>query len=231
MPKRSPKKTASKTPAAPVDLSYIAEDLRPLAVPIDTLKLDERNANTHDERNVSAIAASMRSAGVVKPIVVQVPGNIVRAGEGAVLAARANGWTHLPAVRVQFRDDNAATGFAIADNRTAELSEWNEDRLKELLADIEWDDLELARMADDLLAEIDADAAQAVTVAQTSTTTLPGDDDEPAAGDAATSGGGDPDADAGKVFKIVVECGSEQQQAELLERFAGEGLTCRALRA
>src|SRR5262249_21277349 len=30
-------------------------------------------------------------------------------------------------------------------------------------------------------------------------------------------------------YKVIIECVSEQQQAELIERFAGEGLTCRAL--
>ena len=35
-------------------LDYIAEDIRGLAVPVEDLKLDERNARTHDERNIAA---------------------------------------------------------------------------------------------------------------------------------------------------------------------------------
>ena len=49
----SPKRKAKPAP----DLAHIAADLRPLAVPIERVKLDPQNARTHDARNVSAIAA------------------------------------------------------------------------------------------------------------------------------------------------------------------------------
>jgi len=110
----------------------ILDSLRPLAVAIDTLQLDPRNARTHPERNVVAIARSLAEFGQRKPIVVQRQGLVVRAGNGAVLAARSLGWTQIAAVVVD-EGDVRATAYAIADNRTAELAEWDDALLAELL--------------------------------------------------------------------------------------------------
>jgi ParB-like chromosome segregation protein Spo0J len=109
-------------------VNTIAEPLRSLAVPIADLNLDPANARTHGEKNLAAIRASLAQFGQRKPIVVQRAGMIVRAGNGTVTAAKALGWTHIAAVVLD--DDNAtAAQFAIADNRTAELAEWDPDAL------------------------------------------------------------------------------------------------------
>lgn len=111
---------------------HIAESLRPLAVPIDTLMPDAANARRHSERNLEAIKASLTRFGQRAPIVVQRDGMIVRAGNGRLEAAKSLGWTHIAAVIV---DDSSvdAVAFAIADNRTAELAEWDTETLATLL--------------------------------------------------------------------------------------------------
>lgn len=110
----------------------IAEQLRTLAVPIASLNLDPSNARVHGEKNLAAIRASLAQFGQRKPVVVQRAGMIVRAGNGTVQAAKALGWTEVAALVVD--DDNAtAVQFAIADNRTAELAEWDPDTLALLL--------------------------------------------------------------------------------------------------
>jgi len=113
-------------------LTHIAEALRPLAVPVVDLVLDPANARKHPERNLDAIAASLRRFGQRKPVVVQKAGMIVRAGNGTVTAARSLGWSHVAAVVVDEASVDA-TAFAIADNRTAELAEWDEPVLAGLL--------------------------------------------------------------------------------------------------
>ena len=207
------------------DLSYIDERLRPLAVPIAELVLDPRNARIHDERNLAAIAASLRVYGIRKNVVVQLADDrkIVRAGNGTVQAAIANGWTHVPAIFVT-EDDQAATGFAIADNRTAELSEWNEDMLREALAELPLDGLdgELARMFSDL----DADINEALAAAEETPALRSKGGSDPAeqSGSPTTSAPPDP------AWKILVTCQNENQQKELLERLQAEdGLEVRAL--
>lgn len=101
-----------------------------LAVPIDSLKPDPRNARSHSERNVGAIEESLKAHGQRKPIVVQLPGRVVRAGNGTMTAALRLGWTHLAAVMVE-ESDADALAFAIRDNRTAELAEWDLEVLAE----------------------------------------------------------------------------------------------------
>jgi DNA modification methylase len=121
------------------ELTHIAEDLRPLAVPIDDLVEDPANANIHDERSIRAIMASYARYGQRKPIVVNRNGNIIEAGNGQLDAARELGWTHIAAV---FVDDDPTThaGFAIADNRTAQLSHFDDDALARLIASVRSED-------------------------------------------------------------------------------------------
>lgn len=111
---------------------YIADGLRHLAVPLDTLTPDAANARRHGTKNMEAIKASLARWGQRQPIVVQRNGMVVRAGNGRLEAAKALGWTHIAAVVVD--DDSAdAVAFAIADNRTAELAEWDTETLATLL--------------------------------------------------------------------------------------------------
>lgn len=118
--------------------AHIAEQLRHLAIPITSLVLDPSNARKHGERNLEAIKASLAKFGQRTPIVVQRDGMVVRSGNGRLLAAKALGWTEIAATIID--EDNAtAAQFAIADNRTAELAEWEEDTLALLLDGMDQD--------------------------------------------------------------------------------------------
>lgn len=184
-------------------LDYIAEPLRPLAVPICELNADPANARRHPDRNMAAIEASLRRWGQRFPIVVQRQGMVVRAGNGRLEAARRLGWTHLAAVVVD-EDSVEATAFALADNRSAELASWDDEALAALLESVPKDmptgfsesDLE------ELLAKLNP----------------------------AEDGAADTSAVIGDMtYKVIAECDGEQQQVELLERLEAEGYTCRAL--
>ena len=97
---------------------------------ITELSLDPSNVRKHGRKNLDAIKASLRKFGQQKPIVVDAKG-IVLAGNGTLAAAQELGWTEIDIVRTQL-EGVEATMFAIADNRTAELAEW-EDSLTEVL--------------------------------------------------------------------------------------------------
>lgn len=116
------------------DLRSIAPTLRSLAVRIDGLRLDERNARLHPEKNLRAIERSLSEYGQQKPIVVDRDG-VVIAGNGTLAAARSLGWQYIAASTTNLSGD-AARLFAIADNRTAELAEWDRDQLAEILREI-----------------------------------------------------------------------------------------------
>jgi ParB-like chromosome segregation protein Spo0J len=109
------------------------------SVPIDSLSPDPANARKHNSRNLDAIAASLRRFGQQKPIVVDSRG-IVRAGNGQLAAAKSLGWTHINIVRSDL-SPSELSAFAIADNRTAELAQWDVEVLNQLLADGELGDV------------------------------------------------------------------------------------------
>jgi hypothetical protein len=104
------------------DLSYIAEPLRLLATPLDSLALDPANVRRHPEQNMEAIKGSLRRFGQQKPIVVGSDGVIV-VGNGTVEAPRTLGLTQVTAVGTELNGSDR-TAYAIADHRTAHLAEW-----------------------------------------------------------------------------------------------------------
>ena len=114
----------------------INAQLRPLVRPIQALRLDERNARTHDERNLKAIADSLARFGQQKPCIALADGRVL-AGNGTVMAALRLGWTELAVVVFDDEDAAAAAGYAIADNRTSDLSRFERDPLLAALAEAE----------------------------------------------------------------------------------------------
>ena len=116
-----------------------------MKVQIAQLSLDPTNARKHSQRNLDAIAASLKKFGQRKPIVVHK--GVVLAGNGTLEAAKTLGWTEIEVAEVPSDWDlDTAKAYALADNRTAELAEWDESELaKQLLElqDADWDITEL----------------------------------------------------------------------------------------
>lgn len=128
-------------------------------VPISTLSLDPANVRRHPERNMDAIMGSLKRFGQQKPIVVDAKG-VVIAGNGTLAAAKQLGWKEIAVVRSDLIGSDA-TAFAIADNRTAELAEWDDDALAKTLAALQIEDEELANATGFEDADIEAMLAPA----------------------------------------------------------------------
>ena len=111
---------------------------------IASLMLDPANVRTHDAKNLGAIKASLARFGQQKPIVVNGKG-IVVAGNGTLIAAKMLNWSSVEIVRTDL-EGAEAIAYAIADNRTAELAEWDTEALATQLAAIQIDDEELANI-------------------------------------------------------------------------------------
>ena len=112
-------------------MDNIIEQLKPLSVDIKTINLDKKNARMgHD---VTQLIASLTKYGQRKPIVVNKNTMTIEAGNGTYQAAKKAKWTNIAAVFVE-DDANTAMGYAIADNRLAELSEWDDTQLMKSLA-------------------------------------------------------------------------------------------------
>lgn len=106
-----------------------AEALRSLLVVLESLELDPDNARRHPRANIDAIKTSLDKVGQRKPIVIAV--GTVFAGNGTVIAARELGWTHLAAVPSEDLSSDALRAYAIADNATTDLGEWEAAKLRE----------------------------------------------------------------------------------------------------
>lgn len=191
------------------DLSYISQDLRVLArpillpgpdgTPVQEFAFDPKNANDHGEESIDGICASLAEFGQRKPVVANLRTMRFEAGEGTVRAAIRLGWTHIAVVRVN-DDESTATGFAIADNRAAELSTWNQQRLAELLPQVQED---FSDLFDELLmSELDR-----------------GSSPEPETKEVPVT----------QKFGLYLELASETEQKGLYERLKREGFSVRVL--
>jgi len=135
------------------DLGYIIPPLREHATPVDDLKIDPANANTHPDKNMRAIRDSLHEFGQRQVIVARENGTVI-AGNGRLEAAREMGWSHIACVQVD-DDEITAMRYAIADNRSGELSEWDDEVLAQTLDAIrEQDDLQGTGFEDDDLDEL-----------------------------------------------------------------------------
>jgi hypothetical protein len=113
-------------------------------ISVADLSLDPSNVRKHSRRNLDAIKASLRKFGQQKPIVVDAKG-IVLAGNGTLTAAQELGWTEIEITRTELAGVEA-TAFAIADNRTAELAEWEEDKLNAVLKSLQDEGVDLVNV-------------------------------------------------------------------------------------
>lgn len=119
-------------PVTDEECPYIAPDIRALAVPIVFPLEDPENARAHPVRNVEAIAASIRRFGQRTPIVVNRRTRYVEKGNGTLAAMLSEGYRYIAAVLVD-EDPATSTAYAVTDNRTSDLSEWNIPHLRRAL--------------------------------------------------------------------------------------------------
>jgi len=111
---------------------------------ISSLNHDRLNARTHSPRNLQAIAASLEQFGQRRPVVIRSDGTIL-AGNGLTMAAAQLGWDSVDVTVVPDDwTDEQARAYAIADNRTGDLADWDEQVLIESLEMIDSDELLLA---------------------------------------------------------------------------------------
>lgn len=110
-------------------------------VPIDSVSIDAANVRRHPEKNLTAIKASLVKFGQQTPIIIDERG-VVIVGNGRLSAAKQLGWTSIEVLRTSLSGAEAIA-YSIADNRTSELAEWDEDALAQQLAALQVEDIGL----------------------------------------------------------------------------------------
>lgn len=119
-------------------------------VNLSDLVPDTANARKHSDRNVEEVARSIREFGQHAPLVVQEGTNRILVGNCRYEAMMSLGWEKAAVYYVN--DDNIqAVRRSLADNRTAELAEWDDDILKTLLEGLGPDDLDVPGWSDEEL--------------------------------------------------------------------------------
>lgn len=88
----------------------------------------ERNAKVHTEEQVELIKNSIRSFGFKIPILIDEAGEIL-AGHGRRQAALELGLEKVPVVLVSGLSEDQKKALRLADNKTASLSEWDNNAL------------------------------------------------------------------------------------------------------
>lgn len=94
-----------------------------------------RNSRTHNESQVTQLAASIKEFGFTNPILLDGKNGII-AGHGRVMAAQKLGETKVPTIELSHLTEHQKRAYIIADNKLALNSGWD----NELLA-LEMDDL------------------------------------------------------------------------------------------
>jgi DNA modification methylase len=131
----------------------IIDSLKSLAVPIDSLQGLPGNPRRGD---VDAVATSLSRFGQRKPIVVRKDDGTIIAGNHTWQAAKKLGWSEI-AVAYVGDDDVTAQAYALADNRTAELGDYDDELLKALIDSVGQIDPELLKdtgWSDDAVKEL-----------------------------------------------------------------------------
>lgn len=117
--------------------------------PINHLKPYANNNRTHTAMSVVRLKDSIQQFGFVVPILATGSGEVV-AGHGRLEAAKQLGLDHVPVVTADHLSDAEIRALRIADNKLAELSDWNEDALQ-----IELEELMDLSLAGELDFELD----------------------------------------------------------------------------
>lgn len=95
---------------------------------ISALTLNERNARTHSKKQLGQIARSIAEFGFTNPIIADEKGVII-AGEGRLEAARSLGLGVVPVITVAGLSDARKRALLLADNKIAENSAWDRQKL------------------------------------------------------------------------------------------------------
>lgn len=118
------------------EIDYIAPPLRRLAVRIDSLKLDPNNARVHEESDLKPLAAMIKRSGMNSIIWFDPKTRIVRAGNGRLEAVgKYLKRDYIPAAP-WYGTPEELDAYALTDNRSSELSRWDENRLAEAIKSV-----------------------------------------------------------------------------------------------
>ena len=167
--------------------------------PISELKEYSNNPRINDDA-VKAVKNSVSAFGFRIPIVID-KNNIIVAGHTRVKACYELGITEIPCIIADDLTEEQIRAFRLADNKTAEIADWDFEKLAEELDDIIDIDMSEFGFDDDELMDTMEDEVTS--------------DDIEDIGDSVKQS-----------YDIIVKCDSESEQEETYEALTGMGYRC-----
>jgi len=170
------------------------------------------NFRTHPENQQEALAACIEDIGFTSPLIVfqtpDLPDEYVMMIDGHarqdLISSRIGPETLIPCIITDL-DEAEARRALLTHDALGAMAQSDKDKLDALLRDMQTEDQDLADMLEDLAKKAKCEWAKR--------------DEEEGGGNGSIT----------EKFNILVECESEQQQAELLERLSSEGLSVKSL--
>ena len=108
---------------------------------IADLRPRETNPRSHPQKQIEKIAKSIQEFGFTAPVLIDDENGIV-AGHARIEAAQTIGLDAVPAVRLSHLSEAQIRAYVIADNKLAEIAEWDSDLLRielSAIADLDFD--------------------------------------------------------------------------------------------
>jgi len=112
-------------------------------LPVEKLRPYERNARTHSDAQIDAIAESIRQFGFNAPVLIDDDDGVI-AGHARLAAARKLGLDTVPCVRLLHLSDAQRRAYILADNRLAEMAVWDVPLLSLEVSDLILEDVDLS---------------------------------------------------------------------------------------
>jgi DNA modification methylase len=102
---------------------------------IEEVRPDPRNPRKHSRGQIKKLARSIEKHRCIVPLLLDRNGNLI-AGHARYQACKLLGLTEIPTICLNHLDQHQARAFMLADNRLAELAEWDGPLLAEHLKEL-----------------------------------------------------------------------------------------------
>ncbi len=189
---------------------------RILLRPVAELRAHPGNARLHGAAQLEQIKASMQAFGFTNPLLVDEAGVLI-AGHGRLEAATALGLAKVPVIVLQHLSTSQKEALRLADNRIAENATWDQALLRDALASLRTEEIDLESLgfSSDELAGILATADQAVADSGAEEADAGRGGGEPGAAEPTGDQAEDPaDADPEPPRRVIVRAGDLWQLGE-----------------
>ena len=117
-------------------------------LPISQLHPFTGNPRKHPDDAIEKLVASIEHFGWTNPVLVDSAGRVL-AGHARLKAAEKAGIDTVPVIRLPLNGHDAEL-YVIADNKTAELTEWDWSKLGDLFGELDTGDIDLALSSFDI---------------------------------------------------------------------------------